>query len=127
MKNKEDYLNLLNETVNYYTTEKNNRSIEKGGCFYYKDGNMCAVGRCLIDPKEVEENLIKIADDTDVHDLIKHYKEDAFKHQYRGFDVLFWSLLQDLHDIGINWNGFELTALGTTKVDYIKDWVNKFV
>lgn len=120
MKTKQDYLNLLEETVSYYTKEKNNRSTQEGSCFYYKDGNMCAVGRCLTNPKDKDSKLGVLA----VYSL---FKEDIFKDEYRGFDIDFWTLLQDLHDRPCNWDKFKLTVLGETKVNDIKNWINRVV
>jgi hypothetical protein len=43
---------IINETASYYLT--NNRGIHaKGGCSYYTDGNMCAVGRCIDEPEKL--------------------------------------------------------------------------
>ena len=129
MKTKQDYLNLLNETVSYYTTEKNERSIKDGGCFYYKDGNMCAVGRCLIKPQNKDRLLDENGQDSGINDLLAMFSQRVFKKEYRGFKTEFWEQLQELHDsYNIEyWKDFKLTDLGKLKVEVIKDWINKFV
>lgn len=124
---KQDYLNLLKETVNYYTVEKNERSVnEEGGCFYYKDGKMCAVGRCLINPKDKDKKLSEVGwGDSTVEELMREFNQSIFKKQYRRFDTNFWGLLQELHD-SMNagyWNAFELTRDGNAQVQNIKEWI----
>ena len=42
---KQRMLEVLEETVNYYSEDTSRRCIEDGICFYYKEGKMCAVDR----------------------------------------------------------------------------------
>lgn len=52
---KAEHIALLEETANFYNLS-NRSSTPSGGCEYINEstGNMCAVGRCLINPKTKE-------------------------------------------------------------------------
>ena len=103
---KQEYLDLLNETIKYYSEDPSRRGVEtiQGhtyGCKYYtEDGKMCAVGRCLTNPKKFQKDMAKtgygaievIADHTSIH------VERRLKPEYTGFSILFWQQLQSLHD-----------------------------
>lgn len=123
-KTKKDYLNLLKETVNFYTKEKNERAISnngQGACKYYTEGKMCAVGRCLINPKDKDAKLG--LGQTSVTNLMSVFSERIFKKQYRGFDLFFWTMLQQFHDDQWNFNDFKLTKDGKKQVGGIKAWI----
>lgn len=120
MKTIEEQLALVNETVSYYTKEKKERAINnEGDCSYYTKGNMCAVGRCLINPKDKDRILKgKINSNTSVIRLLDTFSENIFKKDYRGFSKGLWIYLQNFHDANLNFNGFKLTQQGK---DYIKN------
>ena len=106
---KQRMLEVLEETVNYYSRDTSRRCIEDNTCFYYKEGNMCAVGRCLVDPQSLEISIG--AGDNDIVSLVKEEVEVEFKDEYKGLPLSFWEDLQCLHDATSNW--------GTTQ--YSKD------
>jgi hypothetical protein len=118
---KQDYLNLLNETVSYYTTEKNELSSVDGVCNYLSpNGTMCAVGRCLINPKGKDSQLKKFKGGTGVLFLFDLYKPNKIlKEQYRGFSLEFWIDLQLLHDNNDYIVNFTLTSRGRKHVEHI--------
>jgi hypothetical protein len=120
---KQDYLNLLNETVSYYTTEKNELSSLDGVCNYLSpNGTMCAVGRCLINPKGKDSQLKKFKGGTGVVFLFNLYEPNKIlKKQYRGFSLQFWIDLQLLHDNNDYIVNFTLTSRGIEVVEGIKE------
>jgi len=95
---------IIKETVNEYQ-DASKRARDGNMCKYMsKDGNMCAVGRCMIpgsilrheDPDggcatfEMSELLGSVSK---IHNL-----EEILKPGYRGHEVEFWKNLQHLHD-----------------------------
>lgn len=112
------YKQIIDETVEYY--QNHDRAIERypngdvKGCRYYMDGEMCAVGRCLVDPVKV--NNSNVCNDY-VDMVVNYFGPDVFQEDYRGKSVMFWRDLQQLHDDDINWNGRELTEAG---IAYVK-------
>lgn len=114
---KEEYHNLLNETIQYYSEDINRRALDKNNlcCYYTTDGKMCAVGRCLEHPESFEKTDIDI--DLAIHDLT--ITKQDFKEKYRGFAVNFWFDLQYLHDNNNFWEKDGLTQEGKEYVDYM--------
>mgnify|MGYP005988701137 CR=1 FL=1 len=98
---KQRMLEVLEETVNYYSGDTSRRCIEDGICFYYKKGKMCAVGRCLVDPQSLEISIG--GGDTNIVSLLKEEVELEFKDEYKGLPLSFWEDLQCLHDATGNW------------------------
>lgn len=121
MRRKQDYIDLLEETVSYY--KNNKRAINSNNqCGYYIAGNMCAVGRCLKNPDKIEYNTIS------VKGLCEKYPfEDLLKEKYRGFNIVFWNKIQNLHDTSNNWKNIEgesdLTDRGKCEFNSIKRWI----
>ena len=97
---------IIEETLEYYS--KNNRGLnEHQDCVYLaENGDMCAVGRCLIDPTKIEDGSIGMLFDNSL-ELDKLLKEP-----YRGYSLDFWKDLQDFHDSPNYWEGNNLTLKG---------------
>lgn len=92
---------LIAETVRYYADpSKLGRPLDKKAdgpsCQYITaEGNMCAVGRCLIDPQYVIDNIAS----TTLGTLVIHgLTGEHFKEEYRGFTFSLWKTLQVYHD-----------------------------
>lgn len=87
---------IILETIEYYEDNPVGYDNDKGSCCYYsKDGNICAVGRCMVNPEEVEGNFFT----TCINDISYEENIDSLlKKEYRGHDVGFWSDLQQFHD-----------------------------
>lgn len=118
---KQDYYNLLKETVDYYSEDVGRRGMYGVRCVYYHDGNMCAVGRCLEDPESFQD----VYDDKSaacVEGLEKHFKED-----YKGYRREFWCMLQSFHDGEDNWDHSGVTHLGQADIESIKNWIEKII
>jgi len=116
---KQDYLDLLQETVDFYNLNNRGFNEEKETCEYIThDGKMCAVGRCMIDPK------VGYAENLTVNNLV--FKDnnitsvdDLLKPEYRGYPVSFWVELQGLHDTQAMWTDEGLSARGEQQVKNI--------
>jgi hypothetical protein len=111
-------LEIIDETVKYYSTDTSRRGIQKtkigtNSCTYLtEDGKMCAVGRCMIKPTI---DLEGAADDV---------LADSFhllKPEYRIEDLNFWIDLQRLHDDCYFWNENGLTKEGLNQVKRLKE------
>lgn len=112
-------LELLEDTVSYYSEDTSRRAVENGLCKYATcDGRNCAVGRKLINPKGLENNLVVPV--CGIGKVIELFGKDVFLPQYRHISVSFWRDLQRLHDDKGNWGKNELTNLGKEVVEIIK-------
>ena len=107
----EEALNLIEETVNHYSVHpKKLRAVtETGDCVYIdqSSGNMCAVGRCLLNPLDAMEG--QSVDQFKAFDTLD---PELVKEQYRGYPFDLWDSLQNLHDNTANWS---LSPLGLSK------------
>ena len=118
---------IINMVANHYN--ENNRSIGNGGCWYARDGKMCAVGMCMTDEAiywfgsfggDINELSNKL--------LIQESKslDTIFKDEYKGHSLDFWKELQDLHDDSFLWDECGLTLEGWDKANrLIERYTNK--
>ena len=88
---------IIEETVEYYKNNPFGFDSTKydgiGGCVYYgPEGQMCAVGRCLINPKHFATNT------DSAYSLINDLSDDILEEKYRGHSSAFWQSLQSFHD-----------------------------
>lgn len=111
-KTKEDYRKLLKETADFYSEDVSRRALnEMGRCRYLvpENGNMCAFGRCMIDPENVSEG-------ESVTQFGLNPKgpsmDEVLKDEYKGYHLEFWRDLQRLHDDDSNWDENGLTRVG---------------
>lgn len=110
---------IIDEIAEAYTL--NTRSVVgddpcTGACEYISSdgsGKMCAVGRCLIDPKSIPSSKYIEGFDEELDPLLKP--------QYRGHTIWFWKSLQSLHDTYDNWNDSGLSNIGKETVKYLKN------
>lgn len=115
-------LEIIDETVQYYSEDVSRRAQEFGTCNYMDDaGNRCAVGRCL-----AEEHIYDAADiEGPVRDLIIELGvadiDEVLSREYQGHDMFFWDDLQHLHDHEGYWKVGGLTAKGEDWVERMKD------
>lgn len=117
---------IIQMVANHYNDS--NRSVANGGCWYARDGKMCAVGMCMTD-----EAIDKFGDfGQGVHTLAQTLEErneeldSIFKDEYEGHDVCFWSELQDLHDDSRFWDECGLTLEGWDRANrLIEKYTNK--
>jgi len=125
MRTKEEYLDLLDETVKFYSEDPSRRAVGRNEnsqtiCRYRtEDGRKCAVGRCLetYDPK-IESWSVDRKYSTEPSEFI--VKEEYFFEKYRGFDRSFWTELQLFHDGISYWDKKGLNENGEKEVSRIR-------
>lgn len=125
-------MEILDETLNYYVGHPERRAIgdTKPGCYYLSpNGQMCAVGRCCIDPKngdtEDKYNLWSFSLTQDRY-WSNAILNDHLKEEYRGHPINFWIKLQQLHDCNHYWNlEGQLTPIGEASVQDLKDFIER--
>lgn len=110
-------IEIINETISYYSEDVNRRGLSKtGNCVYLsEDGTMCAVGRCLKEPEKfrnLEEEINILLREGKTHNI-----NDLLKEKYTGHNQLFWEDLQMLHDNNYYWNSDGLTNGGKSKTE----------
>lgn len=107
-------LEIINETVEYYSKDTKLRASKNGGCYYFQEstGNMCAVGRCANKPRELDGDCY-------FKDL-KLLDEEIFKPEYRGHSKEFWTDLQRFHDLDANWDASGLSSYGEVNLETLK-------
>lgn len=105
---------------NGYCKDPSTRSLnDSRGCLYEnKEGNRCAVGKCLIDPVRIDRYFSTEDLDSSV-DCIPNL-EDELKEEYRGHGLGFWVKLQDLHDGTFYWTESGLSSVGEDRLTAIK-------
>lgn len=94
-------LEIIEETVKYYSEDTSRRAVTRGKCKYFADGRMCAVGRCLVDAQEFQNALkgVRIKKTgIKVLGTSARFSENDLKEEYRGHEDDFWDELQRLHD-----------------------------
>ena len=101
---------IIKETAEFYNL--GNRGKNGGDthmCQYLSsEGNMCAVGRCII-PEKLEDfvevyNSLRVISISDL--------EFYLQPQYRGHSLAFWNDLQHFHDHPTNWTEEGLSEHG---------------
>jgi len=124
---KEDYHKLLDETVAYYSEDTSRRASSlRGECQYITDdGRMCAVGRCLQNPNEVDLASGSFMSTGYISESIV-FDACVFKEGYEGFDKYFWRRLQSIHDSMISWKKKKgMKRAGLKLVDALKKDIDK--
>tara|TARA_R110002073_G_scaffold144403_6_gene296520 strand:+ start:847 stop:1248 length:402 start_codon:yes stop_codon:yes gene_type:complete len=98
MRKEDEYMKLLEDTINFYSKKGNNRAVVGERCRYLTDdGYKCAVGRfireeCYNPSIEGSDALCLLGDG-----------DEILVDSHRGFDPNFWGDLQILHDMKHNW------------------------
>ena len=126
-------LELLEDTVKYYSEDTSKRAVVKctGGateCMYTTaNGQHCAVGRWL-QPNYKNTDWID-NQGCSADDLLNGWKDDGYKYEedelfvegVRGIPAWFWMDLQQLHDSDVYWNKDGLTEAGIEKVNELRE------
>ena len=122
MKNK---LEILEETVSFYSEDTSRRAITPRGYYMYNtgDGRHCAIGRCLI-PELQSQGVELKGNDCGFIELLKfngfNKVDDILQSQYHGHNVLFLCKLRMLHDTNMYWRKSGLSVKGSAYVDELK-------
>lgn len=126
MKEKMTYLDVLEETINFYTVDPVNRrsvDISNGNCFYSYEGKNCAFARYMDDV----DNFIKkypLYNHETARTIIKTFGMDVMKKQVRNLtDLQFWGKIQILHDDEYYWNETGLSEDGIEYANEIKELI----
>jgi phage host-nuclease inhibitor protein Gam len=138
MRTKEEMINLVDETVEYYKTHYRG-STAVGSCAYEiillkgecneRVKARCAVGRVLKEEAQAEIKKLGI-EAVDVGNLMSAFRGDEealFQEGYTDYPEWLWDRLQTLHDSQNNWIESEeegklnvLTKIGEEVVEFIK-------
>lgn len=115
-------LEIIEDTVKYYTEDVSRRSVKQGGgCWYYLDGKMCAIGRYMKHPQ-----IQKHECGFNFNASILSVKQDKIlREEYHGHSNRFWFDLQELHDTGMYWGSKGLTEEGNKYLTHLKDKYNE--
>lgn len=110
MKVSQTKLELLENTIAYYSEDTSRRALEDGTCQYLTDsGNKCAIGR---EVRTHELDDIKNQDVSDIHHLLPY--------RLKRMGLSFLMAIQHLHDTNHYWDANGLTTSGKSKVSYVK-------
>lgn len=121
-------LEIIEETVAYYSEDVFRRGLDTRGCVYESvEGKHCAVGRCLINPKKlqdaVQDDEYESGSICDIYRQYDGYFQELFKEEYRGHSFIFWKKLQQIHDDswGEYWTEEGITEKGIEAVNKLKE------
>ena len=113
-------LEVIRETVDYYSKDVTRRSMNGSDCMYVSsDGKNCAFSRCCADPSS-----LKSYEGYGASQVIDKFGFECLKPEYMIEDKSFWNELQALHDIKSNWNETGLTDEGRK---YVAELENKYL
>ena len=124
-------LELLEDTVKYYSIDTSRRAVVKlesgaTACRYTTDdGQHCAVGRWL-QPNYKNTKWVD-NEGCSADDLLKdswYEVDDLFIEGVRHIPAWFWMDLQQLHDNDVFWDKDGLTEAGVEKVDELREDIN---
>ena len=109
---------IIDETVDYYKTHLRGSNDER--CFYFAEYHgleepvMCAIGRCLISPRDFEHVTKSVTFLAQTKGLTNF--DELLKPEYHGHPTVFWAGLQFFHDKSCYWikteTGNEVSATG---------------
>lgn len=110
-------LEIIEETVNYYSKDTSRRATTKDWfCDYLtEDGRTCAIGRVLIEPKSYNGDVYSLNISKDLETIIKE--------EYRGHNIGFWADLQRLHDKDNYWDKEGIRSYG---IEYKNKLMKKY-
>ena len=110
-------IEIIDETVAYYSEDVSRRSIGKIGdrCVYKNfEGKKCAVGRCT-NSEWLDDWYKNNVSEPTLATVLEHLEPE-----YQGHSRSFWSQLQYIHDPNRNWDEKGLSEHGVGNVNYLK-------
>lgn len=123
-------LEILEETVAYYTEDVSRRSRDARGLCRYEtvDGKHCAVGRCMIPGSMLDVSVQTRARYKAKYSMLTAGSSVSFitnlqavlRPEYRGHGSPFWRCLQRLHDLSKLWTDDGLSELGHKRVQQLR-------
>jgi hypothetical protein len=122
---KTEMLKLLEDTIQFYSEDVSRRSVKDNGrgghiCYYSHNRKKCAIGR-LLTPEELEwwaqvaENKFAELENSSYRHMVEICGVPV---NLQGFDPVFLTDLQSLHDNDRHWGENGLTEKG-------KEWVGE--
>jgi hypothetical protein len=137
MENRKTKLEIIDETVAYYSEDPWKKRAFHGTCMYItEDGKMCAVGRVLLEPETMPTNgnldtlLCKLSwagrfprtlpGDRNNY-MEGNLEDDMVKEEYAGHSKKFWQDMQNLHDRDGYWDKEGITEMGEKYVKSLKE------
>lgn len=119
------YLDVINETVEFYGADPKNRlSMDGPYCLYVgPDNKRCAFSRCCSE-EHISFLIKKEGRQSDTILGKNDCPKDLLKSEYRHLcNPDFWTHLQSLHDNELNWNFTSggLTAQGKKYVEFLQN------
>lgn len=119
-------VDIILETALNYSSDVTRRAINPNynpssiyngpRCEYLtSDGKMCAIGRCIAEPKL---GYAGTAGSFRFHDEFIEL-DSVLKPEYRGYSKDFWRILQGFHDDDSNWNDHGLSVAGIAALNHL--------
>lgn len=106
-KTTQEIVEVAREAIMYYATDPGRRGMDGSACAYLaSSGQMCAVGRCLLEPQDVEVEF----SGEGVSGIPR--LDAKLKPEYRGIGCLYWVDMQEWHDRRENWDEDRLSLEG---------------
>jgi hypothetical protein len=104
-------IQIIEETVEFYSN--NPRSLNSSRCLYNgPNGEKCAFSRCCTEDSSFDEG-----DASNVQDKAKLLPQ----YSHIPYDDQFWMDLQEFHDITNNWRDKDLTDIGLSCINKLKE------
>ncbi len=128
MKNRDELqkqmLDILNDTVKYYSKDPiGRRAKQNGACVYVsKSGKKCAVGRQLN-----QKDLGYLKRNTRLSSCLDNIWESLHSRKVKSLPKDFWERLQRLHDASYNWDKTSISKEGKEMVKNIKTWIKSTI
>lgn len=126
MKKKMTYLDVLDETIKFYSVDPlNRRSVDAnyGNCYYSYEGKNCAFGRYIDNVNSFIRKHPNYNHET-ARSIINTFGIDVMKKKVRHLtDIHFWCKLQILHDEKTHWSKNGLNDDGIEYMNEIKEHI----
>ena len=115
-------LEILLETVDFYSSDTSRRGITSTGCMYNgENGTHCAFGRCMLPKYQKQGEKLKYNEASVIQFLSKTNKkiDDVLQEKYQGHELHFWNSIQIFHDSKENWDKSGVTFEGELAINRI--------
>lgn len=126
MKEKMSYLDVLEETINFYSVDPlNRRSVDTdfGNCYYKYGTKNCAFARYMNSVDSFIEDNPEYNGET-ARSIIATFGMDVMREEVRHLiDVEFWCKLQILHDEKTHWDKDGINEDGIEYANKIKEYI----
>lgn len=113
-------LEIIEDTIKYYSEDVSRRSITINNRCVYKgpDCKECAFQRVVVDDLSIYDGEYILSS---AKSIIEGNPAIVFKPGYEGHEAGFWNSIQALHDRGYYWDKNGLTTTGLLEVEALKE------